>query len=649
MEEPVLLMPGQSKPFQVKSDTSKVATGAVLTQLDSNGDQHPIAFLSKTFSETERKYEIYDQELLGIIRALKEWRHYIQGSGHTTIVYSDHKNLTYFRTAQKLNDWQARWSLYLSGFDLKLIHLPGTKMVQSNALSRRPDYGMDKQIEEETKVVLPDNLVIDLLDTELQEKILNRKELDLDVKNAIETLMEEGPTSLKNDLQDWKIEKIDGQKTIFFKGKNYIPKDLELQWDIVKMYHDHKTAGHPGELKTYNGIRQNYWWPGLRTFMKNYVQGCGTCQQFKINWSPSNPAYIAIEGANNTRPFAKCSMDLITDLPPVEGYDAILVVVDRGLSKGVILCPCAKTITWEGTATLLRDNLFKRFGLPDEIISDRDPRFAAHTFQELLKLLNIKLNLITAYHPQSDGATERVNQEIEAYLSIYCTSHPEDWLHSLSTLEFTHNNWRHAEQIHSPFKLIQGDNPISVPITFSHTKFPTIKEKMKQIISNREEALAAHELARTRIANQRQSKFVPFEKGQKVWLDMRNLKMNHHKKIAPKREGPFEIDEVLGPVTYWLKLPESWKIHNVFHAALLWPYIENKVYGNNYPRQLPELLEGEEVYEVETILRHRRRGRGYQYYVKWKGYPIIEATWEHASAFSSDGNMLKEYQDRHQL
>jgi hypothetical protein len=172
-------------------------------------------------------------------------------------------------------------------------------------------------------------------------------------------------------------------------------------------------------------------------------------------------------------------MDLITDLPPVEGYNSILVVVDRGLSKGVILCPCAKTITWEGTATLLQDNLFKRFGLPDEIISDRDPRFAAHAFQELLKLLNIKSNLTTAYHPQSDGATERVNQEIEVYLSIYCTSHPEDWLHSLSTLEFTHNNRRHAEQVHSPFELIQGNNPISVPITFSHTKFPTIEEKMK--------------------------------------------------------------------------------------------------------------------------------------------------------------------------
>jgi RNase H-like domain found in reverse transcriptase/Integrase zinc binding domain len=379
-EEPVLLMPDQSKPFQIESDALKVATGMVLTQLDSNGDQHPVAFLSKTFSETKRKYEIYDWELLGIIWALKEWRHYIQGSEHTTIVYSDHKNLMYFWTAQKLNDQQARWSLYLSGFDLKLIYLPGTKMVQSDALSRWPDYGTDELMEEEDKVVLPDNFLINLLDTELQEQILNGKKLDLDVKNTIKTLMKKGPTSLKNDLEDWKIEEIDGWKKIFSKGKNYIPKDLEFQWDIVKMYHDHKTAGHPGKLEIYNGIKQNYWWPGLWMFVNNYVQGCSICQQFKINQSPSNPAYIAIEGANNTRLFAKCSMDLITDLPPVEGYNSILVVVDQGLLKGVILCPCMKTITWEGTATLLRDNLFKIFGLPDEIISDRDLIFAAHAF-----------------------------------------------------------------------------------------------------------------------------------------------------------------------------------------------------------------------------------------------------------------------------
>ena len=104
---PVLMMPDQTQPFQIECDASKYASGAVLTQQDNNGDRHPVAFLSKTFTETERNYEIYDRELLAIIRALEEWRHYIQGSGHTTIIYSDHQNLTYFRSAQKLNRRQA--------------------------------------------------------------------------------------------------------------------------------------------------------------------------------------------------------------------------------------------------------------------------------------------------------------------------------------------------------------------------------------------------------------------------------------------------------------------------------------------------------------------------------------------------------------
>ena len=227
-EEPVLLMPDQSKPFQIESDVSKVATGAVLTQLDSNGDWHPIAFMSKTFTDTERRYKIYNRELLWIIRALKEWRHYIQGSGHTTIVFSDHKNLTYFRTAQELNDRQARWSLYLLKFDIKMIHLPGSKIIQSDALSWWPDHGIEGQSKEEEMIMLPENMFINLFDTNLQERILNRKELDIDVKSAIEMLLQEGPTSLKNDLEDWKIKEVDGRKTIFYKGKNYIPKDQEL-------------------------------------------------------------------------------------------------------------------------------------------------------------------------------------------------------------------------------------------------------------------------------------------------------------------------------------------------------------------------------------------------------------------------------------
>ena len=175
-------------------------------------------------------------------------------------------------------------------------------------------------------------------------------------------------------------------------------------------------------------------------FVKNYVQGCKICQQFKIDRSLAKPAYMPLEGAKSTRPFASCSMDLITDLPLVDGCDSILVMVDRGNTKRAILILTMKTLTQEGAGQLLLDNLYKIFGLLDKMLLDTGPQFAAMAFRKLLKLLGIKLNLMMAYHPQTNGATKQVNQDIEAYSLIYCSAHPTEWKNSLSTLEFTHNN-----------------------------------------------------------------------------------------------------------------------------------------------------------------------------------------------------------------
>ena len=151
-----------------------------------------------------------------------------------------------------------------------------------------------------------------------------------------------------------------------------------------------------------------------------------------------------------------------------------------------------------------------------------------------------------------------------------------------------------------------GESPVAIPSSFENTKYPTMEDKMKTLLRNRQEALAAHELARSRIADRRKSKFTPFKKGDKVWLDSRNLKTIYHKKMKPKREGPLEITEVLGLVTYQLRLPNLWRIHDVFHATLLRSYKENTVYGQNFNKPPPELAEGEEVYEIETILNHRK-------------------------------------------
>ena len=219
---PVLMMPDQTRPFQIECDASKYASGAVLTQQDSNGDRHPVAFLSKTFSKMKQNYEIYDRELLAIIRALEEWQHYIQGSGHTMIIYSDHQNLTYFRSAQKLNQRQAQWSLYLSEFDIKLIHQPGSKMIQSDALSRRPDLIPSKDTDNEDMTLLPDTLFLNLLDLTLQDRVLNLGQLD----DFLTTFSIDDPPF--GALNDWKLELIDGKNTLFYKGQNYVLDDLDL-------------------------------------------------------------------------------------------------------------------------------------------------------------------------------------------------------------------------------------------------------------------------------------------------------------------------------------------------------------------------------------------------------------------------------------
>ena len=214
---PVLMMPDQTRPFQIECDASKYASGAVLTQQDNNSDRHPVAFLSKTFSKRERNYEIYDRELLAIIRALEEWWHYIQGSGHTTIIYLDHQNLTYFQSAQKLNRRQAWWSLYLSEFDVKLVHQPGSKMIQSDALSWQPDLIPSKDTDNEDMTLLPDNLFLNLLDLTLQDRVLDLGQLD----DFLKTFSIDDPPFGTSD--DWKLELVNRKNTLFYRGRNYVP------------------------------------------------------------------------------------------------------------------------------------------------------------------------------------------------------------------------------------------------------------------------------------------------------------------------------------------------------------------------------------------------------------------------------------------
>ena len=277
-------MPDPSKPCVVETDTSKFASGGILWQQDTNSDWHPCSYISKSFSETEWNYEIYDQELLVIIWALTEWQHYLQGSQHPTMILSDHKNLTYFKTAQKLNWQQARWHLTLSKYDIKLIHVPGKQMVQSNALSQQPDLCPDEDTNNKDKLLLPDTMFVRLIDTKLRDLIVTNKQHDTVILKAIWALQGGKQLPMNSKIDDWTFD--DG--LIFYKDKCYVPNDLDLRWKILEKYHDAIPIGHPGQLCTQEIVQRDYWWPSLHTFVKNYVDGCATCQQHKINRHPLN-------------------------------------------------------------------------------------------------------------------------------------------------------------------------------------------------------------------------------------------------------------------------------------------------------------------------------------------------------------------------
>jgi len=194
---------------------------------------------------------------------------------------------------------------------------------------------------------------------------------------------------------------------------------------------------------------------------------------------------------------------------------------------------------------------------------------------------------------------------------------------------------------------MMGMQPLAVLTSFENTKFPSVKERLKNLLKDWEEAIPAHELAWARMITRKKGKTVNFKISQKVWLDSRNLKTYNNKKLSPWWEGPFKILEQKGPVTFKLELPTTWRIHDVFHASLLMPYTKNDTYGSNFPEPPPELINEEEHYEIEAIISHQKQGKPrkgqsqkYKYLVTWAGYSISSNSWEPPEMFRTTGKIV---------
>ena len=423
-----------------------------------------------------------------------------------------------------------------------------------------------------------------------------------------------------------------------------VPNYEGLRFEMFESVHIHPFSGHWGLSRTQKKAMQLYFWPKLATEMKEWCEKCDSCQQVKAERAKPKGALKPLDIPE--RRWESVSMDLITDLPvTAKGHDAIFVVVDR-LSKMVHIEAINKTISAKGLAAVYTDRVFRYHGVPQSIVSDRDPRFTSLFWRELANRLGTKLHMSTAYHPQTYGQTERVNGVLEGTLRHIVGPYQQDWDEVLAPAEFALNNsWHHSIR-NTPFMLNYGQNPDDPTVSKLRSLNPAVSQfvgKWSDQLARAKKCLEAAQQRMKHFADKKRRSAPQFQPGDRVLLSVKNFRLQSGfcRKLAPRFVGPFRVIEPVGnsKLAYRLELPEGLRIHPVFHVSALKAY---KYFPDNYmPPPLPTLVDGQLEYEVDCITSTRKEGKSREYLVHWAGYN--EATWENVRNLTNCSGKLQEF------
>ena len=415
------------------------------------------------------------------------------------------------------------------------------------------------------------------------------------------------------------------------KGKIVVPKVGTLRAQILAEEHDTPYAGHVGRDRTYERIDRLFWWPSLREDVTEYVTTCAGCQRNKVSRLAAAGYMQPLDVPS--RRWSDVSVDFITGLPLTPaGNTQIAVFVDR-LTKMVHLAPLPATADTTAVARCFVHNVFRLHGLPLHLVSDRDAKFTSELWTSIMRQLGTKRHMSTAYHPRSDGQTERTNATLEDMLRQWIAPDQRNWDQLLDCAEFAINNAKQASTEDTPFRLNYGQDPLTPLSIEVDTRSPAARDFVKEMAESIARARLCIRRAQDRAAayfdkGRRQQ---TFQKGERVMLNTCNLRLHSGKarKLLPRWVGPFEVLEAVGELAYRLELPSTLPVHNVFHTELLKPWHEGARAQAPPP---PIELEGEMEYEVSSISDKRvvkRRNREVvEYLVQWKGYGTEHDTWE---------------------
>jgi hypothetical protein len=630
--EPILKHYDQEQPITLETDASDYAIGAVCSQPDETGALHRIGYYSRKLKDPKLNYDIHDKELLAIVDGLRKFDTYCKSTPHTIKILTDHKNLEYWQSKQDLILRQARWGERLADYDFVITYRPGKLAGKPDILSREsgdsPWEGEMKHRQNKERVLLPPEVfradateVLQLqIDHELLQKIKDRTKHDPVLQETIIKLQngEQRDSKIALGLCEMRDDLLTYDSLI------WVPDDDELHLKILHDCHDSQAAGHPGRAKTLELVSRQFYWPHQRKYVNRYVDNCDTCKRIKpIKHAPFG---LLKPLEPPSQPWDSISMDFITGLPESEGSDTLWVVVDR-LTKMAHFVPTSDTIKPEQLADAFITYLFRPHGLPNSIISDRGSLFTSSFWTHIMKALGTTRNLSTAFHPETDGQTERVNAILEQYLRAYCNYQQDNWKGLLPVAEFCYNNTQSGTTKVTPFFGNYGYHPRFLPdLEKADISQPEVSEyvsNLQKLHGDLRAEMPHAQMSHAEQANNTRHPDPVLRPGDKVWLRRKNIRTTRpSNKLDHKLIGPYTIIERIGTKAYKLNLPPTVRIHPVFHISLLEPVKNDStpIPGHTQPPPPPVVVDNEEEWEVEEILDSRRHRNQLQYRVKWTGF-----------------------------
>ncbi|KAL0550083.1 hypothetical protein IC582_014581 [Cucumis melo] len=630
---PVLIVPDGSGSFVIYSDASKKGLGCVLMQQGK-----VVAYASRQLKSHEQNYPTHDLELAAVVFALKIWRHYLYGE--KIQIFTDHKSLKYFFTQKELNMRQRRWLELVKDYDCEILYHPGKANVVADALSRKVSHSaalitrqapLHRDLERAGIAVSVGAVTMQLAQLTVQPTLRQRI---IDAQSNDPYLVEKRGLAEAGQTAEFSLSSDGG---LLFERRLCVPSDSAVKTELLSEAHSSPFSMHQGSTKMYQDLKRVYWWRNMKREVAEFVSKCLVCQQVKA--PRQKPAGLLQPLSIPEWKWENVSMDFITGLPrTLRGFTVIWVVVDR-LTKSAHFVPGKSTYTASKWAQLYMSEIVRLHGVPVSIVSDRDARFTSKFWKGLQTAMGTRLDFSTAFHPQTDGQTERLNQVLEDMLRACALEFPGSWDSHLHLMEFAYNNSYQATIGMAPFEALYGKCCRS-PVCWDEVGEQRLMGP--ELVQSTNEAIQKIR-SRMHTAQSRQKSYadvrrkdLEFEVGDKVFLKVAPMKgvlrFERRGKLSPRFVGPFEILERIGPVAYRLALPPSLStVHDVFHVSMLRKYAPDPSHVVDYePLEIDENLSYVEQ-PVEVLAREVKTLRNKEIplvKVLWRNHRVEEATWE---------------------